>query len=232
MILIDFSQTVIANAWIQCATPIDRNRLRLNVLASIRKIKTEHACGEVVIACESDTYWRHTFFPYYKARRDKTSPFWTDVLAAKEQLAEEFKSYFKVIKVKGAEADDVIGVLAEEVSPFESILIVSADRDFYQLQRYPGVTQCTTKTYLTCADPIRYLAEHIIHGDVGDGIPNILSPDNSLVAHIRQKAIRKKDIETLIKIRHSTYYKRNETLIDLQRIPYNLKGLIIEEYLK
>lgn len=239
MILIDFSQTVIANAWIQCVTGnptalLDRNRLHQSVLASIRKIKAEHDFGEVVLACESDHYWRRDFFPYYKATRDKSSRFWADVLSAEDQLAEEFRTYFKVIKVDGCEADDVIGVLTSEVAQLHKpVLIVSADEDFYQLQRYANVKQwkSVTKVFLTCDDPIQFLAEHIIRGDPGDGIPNILSPDDSFVTHTRQKAIRKKDLEKLRHIR-SAYYIRNQTLIDFQLIPTRIQESILKEYLK
>jgi hypothetical protein len=43
-------------------------------------------------------------------------------------------------------------------------------------------------------NPIRDLKEKIIRGDKGDGIPNILSPDDSVFAKIRQKNIQQKNL--------------------------------------
>ena len=43
-------------------------------------------------------------------------------------------------------------------------------------------------------DPREYLKEHIIRGDKGDGIPNILSADNCIVDGVRQKPISKKKV--------------------------------------
>ena len=40
-------------------------------------------------------------------------------------------------------------------------------------------------------EPIAYLREHILRGDRSDGVPNVLSPDDTFVSAKRQKPIRK-----------------------------------------
>jgi 5'-3' exonuclease len=79
--------------------------------------------------------------------------------------------------VDRVEADDVIAVLAKNYHESERVLIVSNDKDFQQLQRYPNVEQYSLmkKQFLVCDNPEKFLMEHIIKGDSSDGIPNVLS---------------------------------------------------------
>ena len=62
-------------------------------------------------------------------------------------------------------------------------MIVSGDKDFIQLQKYPNVQQYNLilKKYVNGHDPITYIKEHILKGDASDGVPNVLSPDNTFV---------------------------------------------------
>ena len=83
--------------------------------------------------------------------------------------------------------------------------------------------------------------EHIRKGDKGDGIPNVLSTDNSIVDGVRQKPITKKYVENFVlhnaeisgrsemEIRN---FHRNEKLIDLNETPPSLCEQIWEEYQK
>ena len=46
---------------------------------------------------------------------------------------------YQMLKVSGAEADDIIATLVESTQEFgqhEPVLIISGDKDFIQLQRY------------------------------------------------------------------------------------------------
>ena len=53
-----------------------------------------------------------------------------------------------------------------------------------------------TKQYVNGYDPEIYLKEHILRGDSGDGVPNVLSPDNTFVDGLRQRPLSKKKIES------------------------------------
>jgi hypothetical protein len=121
-------------------------------------------------------------------------------------------------------------------------MIISADKDFSQLQRYPTVRQFSpmTKAFVKENKPFNYLYEHIMRGDSGDGIPNVLSPDNTFVDKIRQKPISTKKIEQWIAsydnldkvMDEATYrnFQRNQALIDLNKVPRDKKALIINTF--
>ena len=96
-----------------------------------------------------------------------------------------------------------------------------------------------TKKFIGGDDPQRFLAEHILRGDSSDGIPNVLSPDNTFVDGLRQRPLSKRKVATWIdnELEDSLpndealrNYQRNEKLIDLSKSPNNLFTDIIKEY--
>ena len=142
--------------------------------------------------------------------------------------------------VKMAEADDIIGVIAKHFHSQEKILIISGDHDFAQLQVYPNVQQYSPikDQFLTTADPIRSLKEHIMRGDKGDGIPNFLSEDDVFLNGVRQSPVRgaKVDLwltqspEDFCDDRMLRNYRRNEKLVDLSQIPSDIENAILEQF--
>lgn len=117
------------------------------ILNSIRKFKTKFGktYGEIVIATDDKKYWRRDFFPYYKANRktdrEKSDFDWTMIFNTISIVRDELREFFpyRVIQVPGAEADDVVATLCKKFHNQEKILVVSADKDFIQLLRYPDV---------------------------------------------------------------------------------------------
>jgi T4 RNase H, C terminal len=121
-------------------------------------------------------------------------------------------------------------------------MIISSDGDFIQLQKYKNVKQFSPiqKKLVTDANPNLYLFEHIVRGDKGDGIPNILSSDNAIVAGERQTPITQKKIDAWIAgsenlkdvMDTETFrnYQRNLQLIDLSKVPQDIKDNIINTY--
>ena len=97
-------------------------------------------------------------------------------------------------------------------------------------------------------DPLLYIREHILKGDRSDGVPNILSPDDTFTENKRQKPMRKTVINELLeemdrfepeklfllaKCPRDTWirnWQRNETLIDLDKIPDDIRGEILQEF--
>jgi hypothetical protein len=152
---------------------------------------------------------------------------------------------FKVVHLQGVEADDVIATLVEQTQGFgqhEPVMIVSADKDFIQLQRYGNVKQFSpmTKAQVKDSDPIRYLQEQILRGDSGDGVPNVLSGDDVFITGARQTPLRAKLIDEWIaswdqlsqQMSTAQYrnFQRNQQLIDLSFIPEQKKSEIINTY--
>lgn len=145
-----------------------------------------------------------------------------------------------MLDVDTAEADDIIGVLTRRYSGSGKVMILSSDKDFAQLQKYPNVDQYSPimKKFIKENDPTAQLKQMIIRGDKGDGIPNILSADNVIVDGIRQKSITEvkigqwmnqppEDFCNELMLRN---FNRNRMLIDLTQIPETLKQSIIDTY--
>lgn len=253
MIIIDFSQISIAAFMAQPDAELTEGFLRHLVLNSIRmynkKYRDEY--GQVVIAVDGANSWRKRVFPQYKAHRKKnreaSSMDWEKFFEILNTVREEIKENFpyKFVHIQGVEADDVIATLVEETQEFgkaEPVMIISSDKDFIQLHRFKNVKQFSPiqKKMVADANPKLYLFEHIIRGDKGDGIPNILSPDNAIVDNIRQSPITQKKLdawlanaEKLEEVMDSeTYrnYQRNKQIIDLSLIPQDIKDNIINTF--
>jgi hypothetical protein len=221
--------------------------LVLNILRGhIKNFKREFG-NNVVLCCDNRTYWRKEIFPYYKAGRKKTREKsdldWKLIFDILGNLKNELKENFpyKVLDVEGAEADDIIGTLTPLYAPHEKILILSSDNDFLQLQVYgDNVKQYNPaqKKYIKSPNPLLELKEKIIRGDKGDGIPNILSASDCFVTETRQKAISKgildkylkEDFETTEDATAKHGFSRNQLLIDLTKIPSDVKSRIVNSY--
>ena len=263
MIVVDFNQTAISNLMMEVGgrndIEIQVPLLRHMILNSIRSYKKKFGAeyGELVIACDNQTYWRREYFPYYKAGRKKAreeSGFdWKTIFEALNLIRSELEVFFpyKVINVDGAEADDIIAVLAEwsqtndtnnvlfnEPKPF---LVMSGDHDFIQLQKYENIKQFSPvqkKFVKPEISPEKYSFEHIIRGDKGDGVPNVLSDDDSIVTGTRQKSIRQdkidiwyKDFEAMPQdANFKKNYERNKMLVSFDSIPQKVKTAIINSY--
>jgi len=253
VIILDLSQVMLSNIMVQLGNhtnaQVEENMVRHMCLNSIRMYKTKFGpeYGEFVIACDNKNYWRKQLFPYYKANRKKSQAAseldWKAIFECLNKIRGELKEHFpyRIIDVESAEADDIIGTLCIEFgNTNEKILILSGDKDFQQLQRYINIRQYNPvlKKFITCNDPDKFLAEHILKGDAGDGIPNILSDDNCFVLGSRQKPMTQKKMDDLIalgldgKFDHTNFrnYMRNKQLIDLTQVPEDIKLKVLESY--
>tara|TARA_R100000995_G_scaffold31028_1_gene13810 strand:- start:996 stop:1844 length:849 start_codon:yes stop_codon:yes gene_type:complete len=251
MVLVDMNQVTLSSLMMQIGQSkdleVNPDLVRHMVLNSIRtyRIKFVEDYGELVLCYDSKHYWRKDVFPQYKSNRKKmreSSDFdWNTIFNTLNILKEELRENFpyKMLEVYGAEADDIIATICE--SQKEKIMIVSGDKDFIQLQKYKNVKQWNPvqKKMLNGKNPELYLKEHIIKGDRSDGIPNVLSDDNSFVDKIRQKPLTKKKIQSWVEHdfmdvapneQAKRNYHRNTTLVDLSKIPQDLKDKIKETY--
>lgn len=253
MILVDFNQIMIANLMMQLGNhknaEVDENMLRHMILNSIRSNRTKFMAefGEIIICADDKNYWRRSAFPYYKASRRKSREDseldWNAIFTALNKIREEIKTFFpyKVIQIDTAEADDIIGTIVHKegtiMNSGEKILILSSDKDYIQLHKYGNVSQYNPalKKYVKHSNPELYLLEHIIKGDAGDGVPNILSPDNCFVVGERQKPITQKRLNSFMDVASMSEevlrnYKRNESMINLSLVPERIQEKILEKY--
>ena len=248
MILLDFSQTMIGSfmAMGKGSIVVEEDLLRHTVLNTIRQYKQMHRHvdhGGFVICCDSPKNWRKESFPEYKANRKKKretdTTDWTSLFEFLHQMIDDLREYFpyKVVKVEGAEADDIIAVLTQEEMR-NPTTIISSDKDFIQLQKYEGVQQWSplTKDWVK-GDPEASLWEKLVKGDAGDGVPNILSSDDTfMVEGKRQRPISKKKMEMWKEDRSSwtdemhRNFNRNEMMVDLEKTPESIRINIINQF--
>jgi len=254
MILVDMNQISLASVMMHLnitkRDSVDVGMVRHMILNSLRMYRQSYfrEFGELVICYDSKHYWRRDYYPEYKANRKKTrnnsGHDWDNIFECLNTIKQELKDSFpyKVLEVYGAEADDIIAVLCNELEFDNSnTLILSGDKDFIQLHKIKNVKQYSpiTKKYINGEDPKEYLYQHILKGDSSDGVPNVLSPDNTFVDGLRQKPLSKKKIvewagpmceQFLPNDEIKRNYQRNKKLIDLTESPEELSLECINTY--
>ena len=254
MILLDYSQTVIGSFMaVGRGNPVvEEDLLRHTILNSIRRFRNQFTkdYGEMVICCDDKDNWRKEIFPEYKANRRKNRENditdWKTLFELLHEMRDDLTKYFpyKVMHVDSAEADDIIGVLvAERQNTFafsRPTLILSSDKGFIQLQKYQGVRQWSPlQKKFVVGDPVESLYDKTIRGDTGDGVPNILSSDDTLITEgKRQTPITKKKMELWRGKKPEEFcnevmlrnYHRNKTLVDLRETPESIRINIVNQY--
>lgn len=273
--LVDFSQIIKAIILVDssikdCAmhpSTDSKNMIKHSILNSLRFNHSLHKAryGKMILACDSQS-WRKGVFPEYKWKRqeakkkDESGINWDFVFEVVNELLTEIQEYFPfiVLKVKGAEGDDIIAVITELLSnqdpnsgemdifgdrEVEPILITSSDRDNFQLHKYKNVKQYSPmdKKLIKPTGPARHaLIEKIVKGDTGDGVPNFRMGDDTFVIGTRQKPIATKlleqfqasanPIDLCTTDEERKNFTRNERMVSYDFIPQDIKEDIIMCY--
>ena len=244
--LVDFSQIVIGSYMTASKyADVDMDVLRPPVLNSLRIYRTKfiEEYGELILCCDDRKTWRKEVFPNYKASRKKSRRVsgidWQNLYDCLNQLKEELLHWFpyKVIQIEKAEADDIIATLVGLIS--ERTLILSSDKDFVQLQGFNVRQYSPMQKKYVDGNAKWSLHEKIVKGDVGDGIPNIMSDDNVFVDEgRRQKPITKKKVNDWYELDPNMYcntemlrnYNRNKQLVDLGEVPESIRINITNQF--
>ena len=266
-ILVDYSAVAIAGVMMfqkDLKTGSDEkivDLIRHVILSSLVSNKKKFApvYGEMIICADARNYWRKEWFPHYKASRAKTRKdsgldwklIFDTISSVRDDLQENFP--YKVMHVDRAEADDVIGVLCKYFQDHElqqvgleelpkRVLILSSDKDNVQLQKYKNVAQFSPpqkKMVKPETTAQHALIEKIVTGDSGDGVPNLMSPDDVFVVEgARQKPFKKARLDEFYKLGigacksadERRNYQRNEMLVSYDMIPADLQQSIIDTY--
>ena len=251
MILLDYSQIALSNIIVQKLN--DESMIRHMILNSIRMYNKRYRdeYGQMVICADGMNTWRKDYYPYYKAKRrknrDESSQDWNEIFRILHLVRDEIKENlpYKVLHMEGVEADDIIASLVLQSQEFgmnEPMMIVSSDKDFIQLQKFNNVKQFSPiqKKMVKDDNPRSYLFNHIMKGDSGDGIPNVLSDDDTFVSDKKQTPLRKTRIAEWLEnsdnlravMDDEIYrnYQRNKKLIDLTEVPETIQQNIINNY--
>ena len=227
-------------------TEVSEDMVRHMILNSIRnyvmQFKSDYveSDADVILAWDSKHYWRRDYYPQYKAGRRKgrqeSDLDWNEIFGVTNKIRDEIKENmpYKSVEVYGAEADDIIAIVSNS---YDKVMIISSDKDFIQLHT-GNVKQWSpvTKQEVNSHDPDTYIKEHVLKGDSGDGVPNVLSPDHTFTDGLRQKPLGKKRIEKMINENMNDWsdevkrnYQRNYKLINLKNIPKDIESNIIDE---
>jgi hypothetical protein len=244
--LVDFSQIFIGSYMTASKfTSVDMDVIRPAVLNVLRLYRSKFVSefGELILCCDSRKSWRKDIFPNYKASRKKTrsaAPVdWENLYECLNLLKEELIEWFpyQVLEVEKAEADDIIAVLVGLAN--ERTLILSSDKDFVQLHQFNVRQYSPMQKKFVEGDSKWSLHEKLIKGDVGDGVPNIMSDDNVFIDEgRRQKPITKKKVDAWFELDPDMYcdaemlrnYNRNKQLIDLSEVPESIRINIREQF--
>ena len=267
MILVDYSQVALAailtfQRELKGTESEVKNLIRHVTLSTLKSYKKKYGkeYGELVICCDGRKYWRKEFFEFYKgmrkSNRDKSDLDWKLIFDTLSEMREDISQHFpyRVMHIDRAEADDIIAVMTQYlqenlliheglVEEPQKILILSSDKDFKQLQLYPTVKQWSPmqKKYITATkkEIIEHKIEHIVKGDTGDGVPNILSKDDVFMKGERQKPMSAKRLQEFFdngftacrNDEERRNWHRNTTLVDFDHIPPDVKESIIVSYI-
>jgi hypothetical protein len=233
MILIDYSGISIAPIVMGQAKFNDENLIRHMILNTIRMYRQKFKeYGEVVIVADAGGNWRKEVYPEYKYQRkesrEESKIDWDEAFRIINMILQEIKDNmpYKVIHQWGCEADDSIAEIVkwtQEFGNYEQVMIVSADKDFKQLHKFDNVRQYSpmTKKFIKVDNPRVELQEHILTGDAGDGVPNVLSDDKVFAEGRRQNILSAKKKEALMNdpkaLGEEVYrnYLRNKKMIDI-----------------
>ena len=244
--LVDFSQIVIGSYMTASKyADVDMDVLRPPVLNSLRIYRTKfiEEYGELILCCDDRKTWRKEMFPNYKASRKKSRQVsgidWQNLYDCLNQLKDELRYWFpyKLIQIEKAEADDIIATLVGLIS--ERTLILSSDKDFVQLQGFNVRQYSPMQKKYVDGNAKWSLHEKIVRGDVGDGIPNIMSDDNVFVDEgRRQKPITAKKVDAWYDLDPNMYcdsemlrnYNRNKQLVDLGEVPESIRINISKQF--
>ena len=254
MVLVDFNGLAIGSIMGQLSRgeELSENLVKHIIINNLRVYRNKYKeadYGKMVIACDSYS-WRKDVFPEYKAARkanratDKHD--WPMIFDLIEDTLNDLRENFPyaVIKIDSAEADDIIGALTVHKADFggEDVVIISADKDFIQLQQYGHVEQWSPmfNKMIKEDNPRRYLFEHLLKGDSGDGVPNANSHDDVFTTGSRQTPMTQKaidkywdnrdDLEMIMKPNVFRNFMRNVQMIDLTNTPDGIREEAINKY--
>lgn len=260
MILIDYSQVSLANILsfkkelMSGDAKATTDLIRHATLSTIKAYKKKYGrdYGEIVICCDGRNYWRRSYFEHYKASRKKNREAsdldWKMIFDTLGVIREELKEHFpyKVLHLDQCEADDIIAVLTQQTQEFgfsESVMIVSSDKDFKQLHKFENVKQYSPlmKKMITAkkSELHENYITHVVKGDTGDGIPNILSKDDCFVTGTRQTPVSSKRLTDFLvngflackNDEERRNWQRNQILVNFDHIPEEIKKTILDTYL-
>ena len=211
-----------------------------SIYGSIFKIRD---ASSVVLAVDDRRSWRYDIWKRYKEDRKKKKKNdgfpWDTFFEKYNELLDELRDHmpFKVLRVKSAEADDIIGVIAQTITdPCE---VISNDKDYLQLSsNRVKIYNPMTKKHVSHPNPEMFLIEQCLQGQAKDSIFNIKTsldhPEGKRKPGFGPKAFEKVVVygwkQWLKDNNLQERYIFNRRLMDFALIPNKIKETIMDDY--
>lgn len=184
--------------------------------------------------------FRKQLYPAYKLQRQvapksfcnwKIRDYVLNVLF--KELEVEEKYGYKLVKVEGAEGDDVIATLFMKcASDYDFKILIASDKDFVQLEGVQQITMAGKEVKCELAGekltPAEFLLAKIILGDSSDNIAKVfkgVGPKKALKLVHDKTALRKRLLEDQAA---SSQFLLNRKLISFAEIPEDMSKTIAE----
>jgi len=229
-----------------------------SIMATLWKIKD---VTEVIVAVDDKNQWRKSYYSRYKESRKKkkkkSEHDWNLIYTHINSLAADLKHSFpfKLLKVRSAEADDIIAVLSRKMK--NDTIIVARDEDYFQLfaKRDNIMVLDPLAQVLHTSDSIPDVKDFILGlifmGQKKDDIPNIYTPNDWGLTESTDGKRRpgfgpkkwesiKDDLRGFIEAGYinkaygrvdlSKNLKRNRVLVDFDKIPSTIVQRIVDCY--
>jgi hypothetical protein len=223
-------------------------------ITSLQGLFKKHEPDKIVIAFDQGPYWRKDLLPMYKGNRDKSDKQFKDPKSLQVffghiddfyHFIDQFSSII-ALREQGIEADDWIARWVQ-THPQEEHIIVSNDRDFHQLHKFPGVRQWNPMkpgAWVEVEDPKFALFEKCIRGETAKNSDNIPSAYPGIHTKKLQKAwedsyamnaVLLSEVPDLTNpgpdgkgqmTKVKDLFERNKKLIDLEQQPEEIKALM------
>jgi 5'-3' exonuclease len=192
--------------------------------------------GEVVICNEGmkSLEWRRNIFKDYKRNRDahKATEEYKVFRSTLDKIDEVLHYYpTKFLKIDPAEADDIIAVLSEKYSQDHEITIISSDGDLTQLiNYYPNIVQYNPIKQMYVKPKHKFIAEE--KAIVGDRSDNICGIPRIGIKTFEKMIEDRNFFHEKMKNGNREIYEKFLSIIDLRKIPKEIKGEILDKDLK
>lgn len=179
--------------------------------------------------CPLSSNWRKKIYPKYKETRKENKIITNAFQFFIENIEYELNKLGIIsIKIKSAEADDIIAILTQKLQTIFKIIIISSDKDFLQLlNKNTEIITLNNKNLKYDINDLN-LELKIIIGDKSDNISGCFKKCGIKTA---LKYIKEEKLPYLFIKYPESYeiYKLNQKLIDFNFIPHNIKNDILNK---
>lgn len=213
------------------------------IIDSIYKSLFKEDVGEIILAIDDRKSWRKLFWDRYKesrkGKREASKINWDVFHHEYKKFTDEIQDHlpFKVLLVENAEADDIIGIIANKDN--REYTIISNDEDYLQLVSDRVKLYNPNKSqFMECANTEEFIIKKSLTGQPKDDIFNIKTPlDWPLgkrkpgFGDVSAKKVMDYGYEKwLLENNLVERFHINRTLIDFKLIPCVIKNRILNEY--